>query len=85
MCEQLVKIWKEIKKCEWFFSTCFQFVSLIKKHSTIAKTQQYLHNRSKGLQIYWKESPTEVFFCEISEIFKNTLFYGKPPVAAPNI
>ena len=27
-------------------------VLLVQKYSTIAKTQQYLHNRLKGLQLY---------------------------------
>ena len=26
----------------------------------------------KGLQLYWKDTPTQVFLCEISKIFKNT-------------
>ena len=29
-----------------------------------------------------KETPTQVFFCEFSKIFKNTSFYRTPPVAA---
>ena len=31
------------------------------------------------LQLYQKEAPTQVFFCEI---FKKTFFYRTPPVAA---
>ena len=27
-----------------------------------------------GLQLYYKETPTQVFSCEICEIFKNTYF-----------
>ena len=27
-------------------------VLLVQKYSTIAKTQQYLHNRPKGLELY---------------------------------
>ena len=29
-----------------------------------------------------KETPTQVFSCEICEVFKNTCFYRTPPVAA---
>ena len=36
----------------------------------------------KRLQLYEKETPTQVFSCEITEIFKNTFFYGTPQVAA---
>ena len=27
-----------------------------------------------GLQLYWKQAPTQLFSCEICEIFKNTYF-----------
>ena len=30
--------------------------------------------RTKGLQLYWKETPTQLFSCEYFEIFKNTYF-----------
>ena len=33
------------------------------------------------MQLYWKETPIQVFFCEIYEIFKNTFIYRTPPVA----
>ena len=33
-------------------------------------------------QLYCKETPTQVFFCEICQIIKNTFFYRTPPVAA---
>ena len=35
-----------------------------------------------GLQFYWKETTIQVFFSELCEIFKSTLFYRTPPVAA---
>ena len=38
--------------------------------------------RSEGLKLYWKETPTLVFSCEISEIFQNTFSYGTLPVTA---
>ena len=38
--------------------------------------------RSGGLKLYWKETPTLVFSCEISEIFQNTFSYGTLPVTA---
>ena len=36
----------------------------------------------EGLQLYQKEIPTQVFSCEICEIFKNTFIHIAPPVAA---
>ena len=34
-----------------------------------------LHDfRFSGLQLYWKETPTKVFYCECFEIFKNSFF-----------
>ena len=38
--------------------------------------------RSEGLQLYLKETPTQVFFCEYCEIFKNSYFHRTPRVAA---
>ena len=37
---------------------------------------------SSALQLYLKKAPTQVFLCEICEIFKNTFFYSTPRVAA---
>ena len=34
------------------------------------------------MQLYQKETPTQVIFCEICKIFKSTLFYETSPVAA---
>ena len=31
--------------------------------------------------LYYKKTPTQVFTCEICEIFKNTFFCRTPPVA----
>ena len=38
--------------------------------------------RPVGLQCYEEEIPTQLFTCEIWEIFKNTFFYRTSPVAA---
>ena len=38
--------------------------------------------RPRGLQPFLKKTPTQVFSCEICEIFKNTFFYRTPPAAA---
>ena len=35
-----------------------------------------------GLQLFQKETPTQMLSCEIYEIFKNIYFYWKYPVAA---
>ena len=45
------------------------------------QTQQYLHIRPKGL----KKTPTQVLFCEISELFKNTFFNRTGLVATSDI
>ena len=34
--------------------------------------------KDSGLELYKKETPTHLFFCEFSEIFKNTFFYKTP-------
>ena len=39
-----------------------------------------LANFTAGLQLYKKETPTQMFPCEICEIFKKTFFYRTPPV-----
>ena len=36
-----------------------------------------------GLQLHPNETPTQVFSCEICEIFKNICVYRTPRVAAP--
>ena len=68
-------IWKQRKSLDLF---CWY-------KNTIDKTQQYLDNKPAGLQHYYKETTTRVFFCEIYQIFKNTFSYGKPPVTASDI
>ena len=39
-------------------------------------------SRPSGLQLYQKETPTQVFSYEICENFRNTFFYETRPVAA---
>ena len=41
-----------------------------------------IHLQALGLQLYQKETPTQVFSCEICETFKSIYFYRTPPVAA---
>ena len=38
-------------------------------------------NKVAGLQLYQKETSTQLFSCEICKIFKNTFFYRTPPMA----
>ena len=38
--------------------------------------------KSVGVQLYYKETPTQVFSCEICEMFKNIFLFRTPPVAA---
>ena len=38
--------------------------------------------QAECLQLYLKKSSTQVFSCEVCEIFNNTFFYRTPPVAA---
>ena len=40
------------------------------------------HLCPKSLLLYWKQTPIQVIFCEICEIFKSAFFYRTPPVAA---
>ena len=37
-----------------------------------------------GKHRYWKETPTQVFSCEICEMFKNAYFDEQMPTAASN-
>ena len=37
--------------------------------------------RLEGLQLYYKEIPTQMFSCESCEIFLNSFFYKTPPMA----
>ena len=65
---------------QMFFKTC------VLKNVTRKTVYQRLFliklQGGKGLQLYSKETPTQVFSCEIGEIFKNTFFYRTPLVAA---
>ena len=38
--------------------------------------------QAEGLQLYLKNTPTQVFSCEVCEIFRNTFFYRTPRVIA---
>ena len=38
--------------------------------------------QAEGLQLHKSKTPTEVFFCEVCKIFKNTFSYRTPPVTA---
>ena len=35
---------------------------------------EFLFNKAPGLQLYWSEAPTQVFYCKICEIFQNSYF-----------
>ena len=50
--------------CWSLFLVTLQTATLFKKDS----------NTGAGLQLYYKKTPTEVLYCEIYEIFKNTYF-----------
>ena len=43
-----------------------------------------LFNKVAGLQLYWKETPTQTFFCEYCRAFKNCFLYKTASVAATN-
>ena len=49
--------------------------------------QSFLLNKAADwrLQLYYKETLAQVFFCEVCEIFKNSYFYGIPLVAACSV
>ena len=55
------------------------FSNFIRKHlcGSLLKNLQ-----AEGLQLYQKKTPTQVFSCEVCEIFKNAIFNRKPPVTA---
>ena len=38
--------------------------------------------QTEGLQLHKKKTPTQVFSCEVCEIYKNTFSYRTPPVTA---
>ena len=55
----------------------------LKLYTASLKTWKKLkHWRSEGLQLYRKETPTQLFSCEYCEIFKNSLLIEKTYVAA---
>ena len=39
-------------------------------------------NKNAGLQLYYKQTPTQLFSCEFSEFFEDRFFYKTSPVAA---
>ena len=39
-------------------------------------------NSAENMQLYKKETPTQVLSCEYSKSFKNSFFYRTTPVAA---
>ena len=62
-------------------------ISVLKSFAIFSKMHLcwsvFLNNlQAEGLQLYLKKSPTQVFFCEVCEIFENTFFYRTPPVTA---
>ena len=72
-------------------STCIQLVlndQYKSSHSQIFFNIDVLKNVnfiSTLFQLYWKETPTQVFSYEYCDIFKNSLFYRTPLVAASAI
>ena len=48
--------------------------------SKCSRSQMFF--RPEGLQLYWKETATQVFSCEYCKIFKKSFFYRTPLVAA---
>ena len=42
--------------------------------AAVPRCFQNMFWRSKGLQLYWKETPTQVFSCEYCQIFTNSFF-----------
>ena len=64
----------------------YKSVLLVSKYLTIAKTQQNLHNRPKGIIKNWLKIDNFIkwrlqhFFSEILEIFQSNFSSGTPPV-----
>ena len=60
----------------------FLKISKNSQENTCAWVSFLIKLQSWGLQLYWKETPAQVFPCEFCEIFKTTFFYRTPPMAA---
>ena len=73
-------------RLERFFKIGFlkNFAILTGKHLCwslfLIKLQAF---RPSGLQLYWKNTSTQIFSCENCETFKNSFFYRTPHVADP--
>ena len=84
--------WSRIVSCI-FFMHCKRNYMKIQKQSFANVLQNFIRKqlrwnffliklKSLSLATLWKKTPTQVFSCEISEVFKNTFFYSIPRVAA---
>ena len=90
-----MKLDMQCHKVSWFRSSrsqMFYRIGVLKNFANFIRKHLYWSNKFKslfpsGLQLYLKETPAQVFPCEICEIFKNTSFYRAPvdPSHFPNI
>ena len=63
----------------------FLKISQISQENTLLESVFNKVTDLKGLQRYQKETATQMFSCEIYEIFKDTIFYRTPPVAGSGV
>ena len=61
-------------------SQIFFKIAVLKKFCNIYRKTP-VKQSLEGLQLYWKESPTQMFFWEYCKIFNNNFFQRAPPVA----
>ena len=48
--------------------------SQVPQEDTCVEISFWLSYRPTSIPLYWNKTPTQVFFCELCEIFKNTYF-----------
>ena len=56
----------------YFIKKKFLKILQIAQENNCVGVSFYLNCRPSGLQLYWKETPTQVFFCKIDKILKST-------------
>ena len=60
----------------------FLRISLYSQENNCVGVSSFIKLLASSLQLYYKETPTQMFSCEFCEIFKNTFFQRTPLVAA---
>ena len=79
--EQSWKTWYRSRRSQRFFKTGVLKIPQTSQENTCGGVSFYRGCRVEALQHCQKETPTEVFFCEVCEIFENMSFYRTPLAA----